>query len=89
MGEDERGSSSSMMIFRGLLPSTDGRTGVKLRPRMWPWRLRVTSRENAKTGVRKGYGNIRLGDSYRQSWMCANMYWVQERRAGWQRHGSS
>lgn len=47
MGEDERGSSSSIMIFKGLLPSIDGQTGVKLRPRMWLWRLRVTSREKA------------------------------------------
>ena len=45
MGEVERGSSSSSMIFKGLL---FWRTGVKLRPRMWPWRLRVTSRVNAK-----------------------------------------
>jgi hypothetical protein len=44
MGEDERGSSSSRMIFKGLL---FWRTGVKLRPRIWPWRLRVTSREKA------------------------------------------
>ena len=48
MGEAERGSSSSIMIFKGVLPSRDGRMGVKLRPRMWPWRLRVTSRVNAK-----------------------------------------
>ena len=47
MGEAERGSSSSMMIFKGVLPSRDGRIGVKLRPRTWPWRLRVTSREMA------------------------------------------
>lgn len=45
MGEDERGSSSSRIIFKDLLLSRDGRTGVKLRPRIWPWRLRVTSRE--------------------------------------------
>ena len=48
MGEDERGSSSSKMMFKGVLPSIDGRTGVKLRPRIWPWRLRVTSREKAR-----------------------------------------
>ena len=47
MGEAERGSSSSMIIFKGVLPSRDGRIGVKLRPRTWPWRLRVTSREIA------------------------------------------
>ena len=45
LGEDERDSSSSMMIFKGLLVSRDGRTGVQLRPRIWPWRLSVTSRE--------------------------------------------
>lgn len=45
MGEDERGSSSSRIIFKDLLLSRDGRTGVKLRPRICPWRLRVTSRE--------------------------------------------
>lgn len=49
MGEDERDSSSSMMIFKGLLLlSRDGRIGVKLRPRTWPWRLRVTSRVTRK-----------------------------------------
>ena len=45
LGEDGRDSSSSMMIFKGLLVSRDGRTGVQLRPRIWPWRLSVTSRE--------------------------------------------
>ena len=48
LGEEERGSSSSMMIFKGLFVSRDGRTGVKLRPRTWPLRLRVTSREQTR-----------------------------------------
>jgi hypothetical protein len=45
LGEEGRDSSSSMMIFKGLLVSRDGRTEVQLRPRIWPWRLSVTSRE--------------------------------------------
>ena len=47
MGEDERderGSSSSMMIFKGMPPSRDGRRGVKLRPRI-VWRL-IAKQEN-------------------------------------------
>jgi hypothetical protein len=70
MGEDERGSSSSMIIFKGLLPSRDGRTGVKLRPRTWPWRLRVTSRENARKAnkLEKDMGIQDLGDPYQLSW---------------------
>ena len=69
MGEDDRGSSSSMMMFKGVLPSIDGRTGVKLRPRIWPWRLRVTSREKAKENKLENDEDIRLGAPYKQSWI--------------------
>jgi hypothetical protein len=52
VGEVERDSFSSKMIFRDVLLSRGGRTGgVKVRPRIWPWRLRVTSRK--MTGRKK------------------------------------